>query len=92
VYDLQPDNSAPNNVLCAQHQGMMSGYVWKFDHPWAVVTNENGEYELQHVPVVEGGKLLLVVWHEMLPKPGFKEVGEIELKPKETLTRDITLP
>ncbi|MBF0609185.1 MAG: DUF1573 domain-containing protein [Magnetococcales bacterium] len=39
------------------------GYVFVFDHPYAAVTNDKGEFELDGLPA---GEYILNVWHEGL--------------------------
>lgn len=52
---------------CDVHK-WMTGYALTFDHPYAAVTNEKGEYTIKNVPA--GVELTLRGWHEAL-KPGF---------------------
>ena len=40
----------------------MDAYVWVFDHPYAAVTDKDGNYEIKNVPV--GSKVRVVGWHE----------------------------
>jgi hypothetical protein len=94
TYEFSPDpsNNEPYKLSCGIHAGMMSGYVWKFDHPWAAVTDENGNFEIKNVPVLEGSPLEIWVWHEMLPDNKMKKVGVVEAKAGETATKDFTIP
>ena len=71
-----------------EHAGLVSfagivhpfeqGWVWKLPHPYAVVTNEEGEFKLTDVPP---GIYKLRIWHEYLGEQ-FKMVtvgsGEVE--------------
>jgi hypothetical protein len=59
------DYGQPITLKCTIHT-WMTGYAWAFDHPYAAVTNENGEYEIKNIPT--GTPLKVVVWHE---KAGF---------------------
>jgi hypothetical protein len=51
-------------VECDTHH-WMHGYLYVFDHPYAAVTNEDGEFFLKDVPA---GTYTIVAWHEMLDK------------------------
>ena len=57
----------------------MDAYVWVFDHPYAAVTDKDGNYEIKDVPV--GSKVRVVGWHEKVDylAPG-KKGEEMELK------------
>jgi hypothetical protein len=57
---LLPDKQ-PIELNCDFHK-FMNGYVWAFDHPYATVTDEKGNYEIKNVPT--GAKLRVVAWHE----------------------------
>jgi hypothetical protein len=50
----------PIQYKCTVHP-WMTGYVRIFDHPYAVVTDEDGKFEIPHAPV---GKFRIVYWHE----------------------------
>lgn len=69
---------------CDVHK-WMTGYALTFDHPYAAVTNEKGEYTIKNVPA--GVELTLRGWHEAL-KPGFDPPVDggtkIRLTPGET--------
>jgi hypothetical protein len=67
----------------------MSAYAWAFDHPYAAVTDKDGNFEIKDVPA--GAELDLMVWHERSDGGG-KQLK----KPKMTLkegenTEDIKL-
>lgn len=80
VYDPDADNSQPYKVSCNQHSAFMSGWVWRFDHPWAAVTDADGKFEIKKVPVLGSGKLAVIIWHEMLPGDNRMQYTEVELK------------
>ena len=91
IMELEPSDSEPNQVSCGIHQSTMSGYVWKMTHPYAVVTDAEGNFELKGVPVTEP-KMTLVVWHEMLDSKN-KEVGPLDAEAgKDKTLPDIALP
>ncbi|HBI45220.1 MAG TPA: hypothetical protein DDY78_20550 [Planctomycetales bacterium] len=56
----------------------MEAYVWVFNHPYAAVTDKDGNYEIKNVPI--GSKLHIVGWHEKVDflAPG-KKGEEIDL-------------
>jgi hypothetical protein len=77
-FSLNPDRQAIN-LSCDIHK-WMTGYVWAFDHPYATVTDQNGNFELQ---VPAGSKIYVVGWHE---KGGYlpsNKGQEVEVKPGE---------
>ena len=51
---------APTPVSCNIHT-WMEAYVVVFDHPYLSISDENGEIEIQDLPV---GKLTFKLWHE----------------------------
>jgi hypothetical protein len=81
-------DTAPIQYKCTIH-GWMTGYVRIFDHPYAAVTDENGNFEIKNAPA---GKVRIVFWHENGLRNGVKgRFGEqieakgptTELKPTE---------
>jgi hypothetical protein len=91
TWDLEASDSEPNQVSCGIHQSTMSAYVWKMTHPYAVVTDAEGNFELKNVPVTEP-KMTLVVWHEMLDSKT-KEIGPLDAEAgKEKAVPDIAIP
>ena len=57
------------------------------------MTNDNGEFTINNVPVLAQGKMELVVWHEMLKtERSLKVVGEVSVGSKEEKKMVITLP
>lgn len=70
-------------VSCNFHPWMRS-YIWTFDHPYAVVSEKDGTFEIRNVPT--GVNLKLVAWHE---NPGYFLDGragrKVNLKSGETL-------
>jgi hypothetical protein len=58
----------------------MDAYVWVFDHPYAAITDKDGNYEIKNVPV--GSKIRVVAWHEKVTylAPGMKKGEEMDLK------------
>jgi len=51
-------------VECDSHH-WMHGYIYVTDHPYAAVTNDDGEFFLKDIPP---GTYTVVAWHEMLNK------------------------
>ena len=72
------------NFACNIHT-WMKGYAKVFDHPFAVVTKEDGTYEIKNAPA--GVELDLVYWHESMNLPQVLE--KVTLKANETTTKDI---
>lgn len=55
----------------------IGGYIFIFDHPYAAITNEDGEFVIDNIPP---GEYLLKIWHE-----GFgTEEKKIDVKSGET--------
>jgi len=52
----------PINVECSIHP-WMKAYVWVFSHPYFAVTDDDGNFEIKNVPVLNG-KLRLVAWQD----------------------------
>jgi hypothetical protein len=66
---LKPD-SQPVTLRCNIHT-FMNGLVRAFDHPYAAVTDKDGNYEIKDAPA--GVELSVVVWHE---EGGYGNKGE----------------
>jgi hypothetical protein len=67
--ELRPDTD-PIYLKCNVH-GWMRGVVRVFDHPYATVTDMDGNYEIKGAPA--GAELNIVVWHEAA---GFGDKGK----------------
>ena len=52
----------PINVECSIHP-WMKAYVWVFSHPYFAVTDDDGNFEIKNVPVLNG-KLRMVMWQD----------------------------
>jgi hypothetical protein len=59
--ELQPDPD-PVMLHCDIHK-WMDGVVRVFDHPYATVTDKDGNFEIKDVPA--GADVNIVVWHEV---------------------------
>jgi hypothetical protein len=57
---MNPDGT-PVRLRCNIHT-FMTAVVRVFDHPYATVTDADGNYEIKNVPA--GAELSIVVWHE----------------------------
>ena len=55
-----PVTPLPGLFRCGIHP-WMQGYVWAFDHPYATVTDDHGNFTIPNAPA---GRWRLVVWHE----------------------------
>lgn len=71
------------DVKCGIHS-WMSAYIFVVDHPYYVVTDENGAYELKDIPA---GKYIIKVWHEKLGE----KTSEITVEPGKTLDLNFEL-
>lgn len=92
TFQLRPSAAEPNHLSCSCC-GPKEAWIWKLPHPWAVVTDADGNFELKHVPILDGGRTLsLWVWHEMLPEFHVKQIGPVELEPGKIGVRDIRIP
>jgi len=58
--DIKPDRKEIT-VSCEVHP-WMRGYIRALDHPWAAVTDKDGNFEIKNVPA--GVEVNLVAWHE----------------------------
>jgi hypothetical protein len=59
---LKPYEKKEVTLDCKIHP-WMTAYAWALDHPYAAVTDENGNFEIKDVPL--GADLQVVVWHEL---------------------------
>lgn len=59
--ELKPDANTPVTFACNIHQ-WMNGYAWVLDHPYAAVTDKDGNFEIKDAPA--GVELEVVAWHE----------------------------
>jgi hypothetical protein len=57
---LTPDYESPAHFKCDIHTWMEAD-VWAFDHPYAAITDENGNYTIKNVPA--GVTVRVVAWH-----------------------------
>jgi hypothetical protein len=71
----------------------MKAYVWVFNHPYFAVTDDDGNFEIKNVPVLNG-KLRMVMWQDngfsggrvgrmgepITVKAGNTDLGEIKFK------------
>jgi len=62
----------------------MSAYAWVLDHPYAAVTDKEGNYEIKNAPA--GAELNVVYWHESFDTPKAEKKtlkeGENDFNPK----------
>jgi hypothetical protein len=59
--ELKPDTE-PVLLKCDIHK-WMNGVIRVYDHPYAAVTDKDGNYEIKNVPA--GAEVSIVVWHEV---------------------------
>jgi hypothetical protein len=83
---LEPSYAQPVHFSCKIHQ-WMDAYAWVLDHPYAAVTDKDGNYEIKHAPA--GVDVQVVAWHE---KADYLEGGNkgttIKLKDGGETTKD----
>src|SRR5262245_15218186 len=76
ISTIKPSYQKPWVLNCDVHK-YMEGFVWAFEHPFAAVTDETGNFTIEGVPT--GKDLYIVVWHESADgdgKPGFLNQGK----------------
>jgi hypothetical protein len=78
------ETNKPLPIKCTIHP-WMNGYLWAFDHPYAAVTDKDGNFEIKNVPV--GATVRLKAWHEEIGNIPNKEGVEIKLEGP-TTTKD----
>jgi hypothetical protein len=76
VLDIKPTKE-PIAVSCSIHT-WMNGWVRVFDHPYAAITDKQGNYKIEGVPT--GTKLNIIAWHEAAGLITGKTGDEIEVK------------
>jgi hypothetical protein len=84
---LEPSYGEPVSISCKIHT-WMNGNAWVFDHPYAAVTDKDGNYEIKHAPA--GADVQVIAWHE---KAGFingadKKGEKIKLEEGKDTTKD----
>jgi hypothetical protein len=85
--DLKPD-SREIQIKCDLHR-WMTGYIWAFDHPYAAVTDEDGNFEIKDVPA--GSEIYVVAWHEAGGYKPNNQGEKMTLKPGDVKSYDITI-
>lgn len=74
----------PINLNCSFHP-WMNAMIWTFDHPYAAITDENGNFQIKSVPT--GVQLSLGAWHESVSSTQLRTFHE----QKVNLTKGQTL-
>lgn len=73
--ELQPDTQYIS-FICDIHK-WMKAYAWAFDHPYAAVTDKDGNFEIKNVPA--GAEVEIDYWHESFgTTPKEKEKKKLE--------------
>lgn len=75
-------------LTCDTHVHM-SGYLLAFDHPYFAVTDEEGEFRIEHVPA---GTYRVSVWHEGWAVVRRTAEGRLVYGPAHQLSREVTVP
>jgi hypothetical protein len=71
----------PFQVKCDIH-AWMSAWVLPLDHPYGVVTDENGNFEIAQLPA---GTQSLIIWHERKPNDYINRDLQVTIKAGETV-------
>jgi hypothetical protein len=88
IDNLEPSDT-PVRFKCDVH-GWMSAYVRVFDHPYAVVTDKDGNFEIKNAPA--GVDVSVVVWHEEGEYgDGGKDGTTVKLEDGKTVTKDFKI-
>jgi hypothetical protein len=87
--ELKPDDT-PVTLKCNIHT-FMDGVVRVFDHPYATVTDKDGNYEIKNAPA--GAELHIVVWHEgdIYGGKGGKDGDKVTLEAGKDTIKDYTI-
>jgi hypothetical protein len=85
---LKPSDD-PLLINCDIHK-WMSAVVRLYDHPYATVTDKDGNFEIKDVPA--GAELRVFVWHEAAdnPKKG-KKVDDVKFEDGKEVKKDYTV-
>ena len=78
----------PVRFECSIHS-WMSCYVLSLDHPWGVVTDAEGKFEIKDVPA---GEWEFVVWHEKADKNYIRRSWKVKIEPDKTKEEEIQVP
>lgn len=78
------------SLNCDIHK-WMTGYAMTFDHPYAAVTNEKGQFKIENVPA--GSEITFMAWHEAKKKfvPVVAGGNKLTLSAGETKTLDFKI-
>jgi hypothetical protein len=79
----KPGSEDRIDIRCDIHK-WMSAYAYAFDHPYAAVTNEHGEFDIKNAPAAE---VEVWYWHESFDKP--KKLKSMTLKSGENSAGEI---
>ena len=88
--DAFVDKTGVYTLACNLH-AWMSGYIHVSDHPYMVVTDSNGAFELADVPA---GTYTLICWHEGINEQAVIAAGEIvayQYGPDIEVTKEVTV-
>ncbi len=81
THKLEPRRGNIIEIDCDAHN-WMSAWVFVSEHPYAVVTDADGRFELRNVPA---GNFELAAWHPMLGET----TASISVKPKSKVAMDL---
>lgn len=87
-FSYRRSEAAPLAVSCDYH-GWMKAWHLPVDHPYAAVTDENGNFSIPNLPA---GKHSFVVWHESVQGNFVQRKLSVTVNPGETTEMKIDLP
>lgn len=88
---VEPALSKPGIVAlsCEAGHPWMSAYIFVADHPYVTVTNDNGEFVIDHVPV---GTYRIKMWHEGVTlKRNIKTLQRFEYEEPYEITMEVVV-
>lgn len=77
---IERAENKPFQVKCDIHP-WMSAWVLPLDHPYGVVTDENGNFEISNLPAEE---VSLMIWHEKKPNDPIEKALKVTVTADET--------
>ncbi len=80
IKNLVP-SSVPVRLSCDIHK-WMTGVVRVYDHPYAAVTDKDGNFEIKNAPA--GAEVRVLVWHELDESNAGTEVDKVKLEDGKT--------
>jgi plastocyanin len=88
TFTYRKAESVPLSVKCDYHT-WMTAYQLPIDHPYAAVTDENGQFTIPDLPT---GKHSFILWHEAADGGFVERKLAVEIKSGETTEMQIDYP